>query len=213
MTCTCAKAPIDTENALAMTLLLLTAHVIHRSSAIDERTGLLTYDAWRAWTDPAIVRARRKDDYCALLIIDIDRLKELNDTHGHLAGDSVIAAITKVVRAEVRVHGSDVIGRFGGDEFVVFIDNLPDESEAVVVATRVRRAVEALRVPVGAIGGPVTITGLSVSIGVASVSGAHADRNLTALLWAADRALYEAKHAGRNTVHRAQDLPSFRMEP
>ena len=207
MTCTCtAKKEMGGEDAAAITLLLLAAHVFHRSTSIDERTGLLTFDAWRTWTDPAVTRARHANDHCALLIIDVDGLKKLNDSYGHLAGDSVIVAIARAVRDEVRGHGRDVIGRFGGDEFLVFIDNLPNESDAVVIAERVRRAVDALHVTVGAIGGPATITNLSVSIGVSAVSGARPDRNLTTLLWDADRALYQAKHAGRNAVTAVWDL-------
>jgi diguanylate cyclase (GGDEF)-like protein len=157
-----------------------------------------------------VARSRSNDDYCALLIVDIDKLKDCNDSYGHLAGDSVIVAITRTIRDEVRGCGRDVIGRFGGDEFLVFIDNLPSESAGADIAERIRCSVETLQVTVGAIGGPVTITDVTVSIGVASVSGARADRNLTGLLWNADRALYEAKRVGRNAVRAAWELSDHR---
>ena len=164
----------------------------------DAKTGLLNPAAWRWRTQQLLDRARHTGRAVAVLILDLDHFKAVNDRHGHLAGDDVLAAVAGVLGSEVREQ--DHAGRFGGEEFVVALGGLrPDDvvfGRAREVAERIRASVEALAVEAPSAGG--TIGGLSVSIGVAA-SPEHGD-GLDGLLAAADAALYEAKHGGRNQV-------------
>jgi diguanylate cyclase (GGDEF)-like protein len=195
LVCTCAerKEPADRE---VLALLVLLAGLAHRAPSIDGRSGLLGYDAWRARAAAILGRPRGPDERCGLLLVDIDRFKDVNDRFGHLAGDAVIRAVARVVRQQA--HGHDLVGRFGGDEFVVLLDRLADHRSAGVVGERIRAAVGGLTVEVEAPDGTRTIAGVTVSVGGALDGRPPAD--LTQLLWTADAALYAAKHAGRNTV-------------
>jgi len=158
----------------------------------DEKTGALSYRAWREQA------GRRAADVSlrtgAVLMVDVDRFAAVNARDGYLGGDAVLSRIAQVVTT---VLGPDsVVGRFGGDEFVAFrpVDDLADARR---VADAARQSVADLRIRVEGPDEPWTITGVTVSVGVAV--GSPVD--LTRLWWAADRALYAAKRAGRNTVH------------
>lgn len=175
----------------------------------DAKTGLLNPGAWRWRTQQLIERCRRTGRAAAVLILDLDHFKAVNDRHGHLAGDDVLQAVAGVLVAEVRDH--DLAGRFGGEEFVVALGGLRRDDavrgRAREVAERIRRSVAGLEVPTATAG---TLTGLSVSIGVAT-SPAHGE-DLDALLAGADTALYEAKRLGRNQVRVRPAEPAVRGE-
>jgi diguanylate cyclase (GGDEF)-like protein len=167
----------------------------------DGKTGLLTAAAWQAQAARAVRRAQRTGSGAAVMILDLDHFKAVNDRHGHLAGDDVLAAVAAELQTGVRAN--DVVGRFGGEEFVVLMPDLPlpdgGRDELHLVAERLRRRIATLLVPVGA--GPLTISGLSVSIGGARVT---ADAGtLEQVLNAADASLYAAKRSGRNLVRIA----------
>ncbi|MEQ3552346.1 GGDEF domain-containing protein [Pseudonocardia nematodicida] len=166
----------------------------------DAKTGLLTAGAWRDRAQRELARARRRRLAVAVLLLDLDHFKEINDGHGHLAGDEVLSAVAGTVAAQVR--DDDPVGRFGGEEFVVLLAGLPPGTEgrerAHLAAERIRRAVSDLEVPIDPSGGRTTVDGVSVSVGVA-FSGADR-RALDDLLRSADYALYAAKRAGRNRV-------------
>jgi len=136
-------------------------------------------------------RAQREKKSVAVLLADVDRFKEVNDRRGHLVGDQVLCEVARRMAAALRPY--DVLGRFGGEEFLVTLTT--DAPDAVLaVAERLREAVA---------GCPFSADGLefplSISVGVAASNpGAVADPQ--ALLRAADGALYRAKHAGRNRV-------------
>ncbi|WP_052026081.1 GGDEF domain-containing protein [Amycolatopsis vancoresmycina] len=125
-------------------------------------------------------------------MLDLDHFKRVNDTHGHLAGDDVLRAVARAVRGEVRIY--DAVGRFGGEEFVVLLPGI-GQGHSAAVAERIRDAVASLAVETA---GGRRIDGLSVSIGVAvhPAAGSGVDE----VLGAADKAVYEAKHTGRNRV-------------
>jgi diguanylate cyclase (GGDEF)-like protein len=130
-------------------------------------------------------------------MIDIDHFKGCNDTHGHEVGDFVMREVAQVLQRATR--GSDVASRYGGDEFTVVMVNIPC-AQALQRAEQLRASVEGLALQSGATSvGPVTI-----SIGLATFP-AHGD-TLEDLLSAADKALYEAKNAGRNRVVVAPEL-------
>ncbi|BBG01764.1 diguanylate cyclase (GGDEF)-like protein [Pseudonocardia autotrophica] len=163
----------------------------------DTKTGLLNPSAWRWRAQQMIEQCARTERATAVLLLDLDHFKAVNDRHGHLAGDDVLRAVASVLTAEVR--DDDLAGRFGGEEFVVALGGLrPDDvvfGRAREVAERIRRSVRALEVDTATAG---RVGGLSVSIGVAT-SCEHSGK-LDALLAAADAALYEAKRGGRDQV-------------
>lgn len=177
----------------------------------DQRMAL-TDAEWRARTDPltgvlnrrsllerlesACFRARGQGLPVALLFLDLDHFKEINDTFGHPAGDACLKAIIGPIQSELR-H-SDVIGRYGGEEFIVIL-NGADLEAARPIAERIRNRIANVRV--AGFGEPI---GLTCSIGVATsellgVWGEH-------LIARADEAVYAAKRSGRNRVQIAAPL-------
>jgi diguanylate cyclase (GGDEF)-like protein len=166
------------------------------AAATDEKTGLFNAFGWRDIATRELARTQRSQSACGVLMVDLDHFKRVNDTYGHLAGDSVLKAVGSLLRTEVRDY--DVVGRFGGEEFAVLLPEITEE-HAIAIAERIRTAVTKLEVDVAIEDHQLTtISGLSVSIGVAVCpdSGTVVDR----LLLAADTALYKAKNDGRNTV-------------
>ena len=175
---------------------------LERVASIDAKTGLLNAAAWHARAERAVTRPGRGPAAAAVLVLDLDHFKDVNDTYGHLAGDEVLAAVAEALRAEVRE--GDLVGRFGGEEFVILLAARPDRkgadalAAAQVVADRIRRRVASLAVGLETPDGPLTVAGLSVSVGAAVRPDGHDD--LRTLVHAADTALYAAKRAGRNRV-------------
>jgi len=168
----------------------------------DKLTGLL--DRW-AWDEAAAdILDQVGAQPAVLLMLDLDRFKDINDTHGHLAGDAVLRAIASVVRGAVRQL--DVVGRYGGhggDEFLVLLpatDRERGENVAARVLTQIRAA--AVSAP-SARDGIVTLTGLTASIGLAA-RGHDTDHDLEALFRGADAALLHAKNTGRDRIAVAE---------
>ena len=141
--------------------------------------------------DREIKAAWRYGSPLSLLMIDIDRFKEINDEYGHRSGDSVLAEISSIIRENVREV--DTVGRWGGEEFVVVLPRCTKQ-DAELLANRILHGVarnEFSATP------DVKVT---VSIGVAGIPDQAADTS-DGLLDAADRAMYMAKKEGRNKVH------------
>jgi diguanylate cyclase (GGDEF)-like protein len=202
-----------------VTLVLAPLLVLHRAVLVrqleqvantDSKTGLLTDSAWRLRAAMELRRAQRGRTGAAVLILDLDHFKAVNDDHGHLVGDAVLGAVASALRAEVREH--DLVGRFGGEEFVVLLPALGRErgraggEELRVVAERIRRRIGALSVVVSTPTGMLTIAGLSVSVGGAAYP--EHGLGLDGVLEAADEALYAAKRDGRNVVRIAERAPA-----
>jgi len=167
----------------------------------DPKTGLLNTGGFKERAHLEIARASRSNEYStALLLIDLDHFKEINDTHGHVAGDEVLCAIAQTLSTEARTY--DLVCRYGGEEFLML---LPDTTtvEAVTVADRVRRRINELALPVTSQHRDAVVNRLTASIGVA-VHPRHGQA-LDELLRAADAAMYQAKHAGRNRTAVAQE--------
>ena len=127
----------------------------------------------------------------ALLMIDLDRFKDINDRHGHLAGDHTLATFAAWIEKTIR--GEDVFARYGGEEFAI-LTRATSRSDAYRFAERLRRGIGNQRIEYNGVHLPLT-----VSIGVASVPNDPADSPL-GLVRAADSALYRAKEGGRNRV-------------
>lgn len=199
------NAPALVAFALPPILVLHRSVLVHQWEEVactDAKTGLLTAGAWRL--DAA--RALARDNAAGVMILDLDHFKAVNDEHGHLAGDKVLAAVAAAVQARVRADA--LVGRFGGEEFVVLVPGLSGATEGrdvlAAVADRLRRAVARLEVPVDTPDGPRIITGVTVSIGAARVP--VDGTTLEAALLAADACLYAAKRGGRNLVRVAEPL-------
>jgi two-component system, cell cycle response regulator len=154
----------------------------------DELTELPNRRGAMRQIDVLISRARRHGHQLALLLIDADRFKAVNDEHGHAVGDVVLREIA--ARLRERVRREDVVGRWGGEEFVVALpETTPDGAAAV--AESLRSAIAQT-----AIAAEASVLDVTVSIGVAAWTG----QEIEDLIERADRALYAAKAAGRDRV-------------
>jgi diguanylate cyclase (GGDEF)-like protein len=193
--------------ALPAVLLLHRAVLVrHLEEAVDtdDKTGLLTAAAWHTRAERELTKSGAAPS--AVLVMDLDHFKDVNDHHGHVAGDIVLGAVADGLQDEVRDH--DLVGRFGGEEFVVLLAGVDsaDGDEVLAIAERIRLRVAGLRVEIPTPDGPLTVAGLTASIG-AAVHPGHGD-DVGTLMQAADAALYAAKRAGRNTVRLAAQPPT-----
>lgn len=184
---------------------------LEHAVSVDSKTGLLSAGTFHYRAVRQLKRARRFGGAAGLLVLDLDYFKAVNDVHGHLAGDRVLAAVGAALRAEVRDH--DLVGRFGGEEFVILLPQPHAHSyratQLLDVAERIRTSIEKLRVEIPTPDGPLTLGGLSVSIGGA-IYPADGDR-VEDVSQVADSAMYDAKRSGRNTVRigsRSSDSPA-----
>ncbi|WP_214403635.1 GGDEF domain-containing protein [Pseudonocardia lacus] len=180
---------------------------LEEAANTDPKTGLLNAAAWHSLAERELRRTGRVDGPCGVLVLDLDHFKAVNDAHGHVVGDMVLKAVADEVASEVRER--DLAGRFGGEEFVVLLAG-PDRgagAELEAVAERIRCRIAALQVVVPTADGPLSVSGLTVSVGGA-VASAVSGGDLQSLLQVADAALYAAKRAGRNTVRMGVALPT-----
>jgi diguanylate cyclase (GGDEF)-like protein len=165
---------------------------LERMSLVDELTGIANRRYFQRALSEEWDRARANEQPLALILLDLDSFKELNDTHGHPAGDACLRAIGTLLGDRIRRSG-DVAARYGGEEFVILLAGM-GEAEAVTVAEGVRLAIESVTVTVD--GAALHVT---ASCGVAAIHPAPGERH-DVIIDRADRALYAAKHAGRNCV-------------
>lgn len=163
----------------------------------DTLTGLYTRNVFQMRLVEAGAQAQRHDSPLAVLMLDVDHFKRVNDIHGHSAGDEVLRQVAALLTAQTRA--ADCVARYGGEEFVVL---LPDSSRqgALQVAEKIRRSVELhpFRLEVG------VVLSLTISVGVAVLP--EDTPNQDWLVELADQALYEAKKGGRNQVVEAAKL-------
>jgi diguanylate cyclase (GGDEF)-like protein len=161
-----------------------------RLAATDALTGLMNRRAFSCAVDREISRTARHGYPLSLLLLDIDRFKQINDRSGHATGDRVLVAMGRLLHHVLR--GSDLAGRWGGEEFVVAYTST-DVAAAASAAERLRTAIEQLVVLDDA-GRAIPLT---ASIGVAAHTPGD---SLASLVRHADRAMYRAKASGRNRV-------------
>ena len=169
-------------------------------AALDPLTGVANRRSLIAALDRDVARAQRMREPMALMMVDIDHFKDVNDQYGHPAGDRVLCSVVNVLRQRVRAQ--DLVGRYGGEEFMVL---LPDTglTGAQQLARALCKAVEESRCPADGVPGPgIAVT---VSIGVFGGRLGSGD-SWDMLIAAADRALYQAKNNGRNRVEVATGL-------
>jgi diguanylate cyclase (GGDEF)-like protein len=167
-----------------------------RRAQTDPLTGVLNRRSLIERLEAACKRARARGLPIALLFIDLDHFKEINDTFGHLAGDACLAAVIDPIQAELRQ--SDVIGRYGGEEFVVILSSA-DTAAAYPIAQRILERVA--NVTVNGYGKPIRVT-CSIGVAASDTLGVW-DEHLIAR---ADQAVYAAKRSGRNRVQIAEQL-------
>ena len=166
-------------------------------SSTDGLSGLLNRRSWEEAVANEFARCRRIGHPSALLMIDIDHFKAVNDRYGHPAGDQVIREVAALLRDTLRHH--DIPGRYGGEEFGVVLAGT-DARGAPVIAERIRRRIES------AVFEPRHRVRATVSIGTAVLD--RSDANHREWIARADRALYAAKGAGRNRAVHDQPGPS-----
>ncbi|XRD86186.1 diguanylate cyclase [Dyella acidisoli] len=167
---------------------------LERLTHVDGLTGLSNRRYLDQFIDNQWRYAIRKAQWMAVLMIDVDKFKRYNDSHGHLAGDEVLKKVAAIIQGYCR-RPTDLAARFGGEEFLVVM--LPDPAEsAELVAERLRSDVEKAGIPhtSSSVGDVIT-----VSIGGAQCVPKR-EENYVDLIQKADEALYQAKHQGRNRV-------------
>lgn len=164
---------------------------IETQARTDDLTGIFNRRHFVELAERELERARRYHRPFALLMIDIDHFKTINDTRGHSTGDVALQGVSRVIAATLR--GSDIFGRLGGEEFAVALVET-GEAEAIAVANRICRAVSDAEIAAPN-GPPVRLT---VSIGLTQLLGRKI--GFDGILNEADQAMYAAKRAGRNRV-------------
>lgn len=167
------------------------------SSLNDALTGINNRRFFEQRLPEEISRCKRTDTPISCLFVDVDHFKQFNDSYGHATGDHILKQIAGIIRKEIRA--TDVVGRYGGEEFVVLLPNT-DHQTAMVIAERIRNCIHKHHYKY-----EKNIFQVTVSIGIADFQK-FSDNNKTlaeigqALVAAADSALYKAKKAGRNCI-------------
>jgi diguanylate cyclase (GGDEF)-like protein len=173
---------------------------LEAEARFDSKTGLLNAATWQQEAQIEVSRAARTRTPLAVAMLDIDHFKLVNDTHGHLAGDALLAALSAAMRALLREY--DLVGRFGGEEFIILLPHTGEDA-AREIAERLRERLAHISVTPGHDSGSDAAVRVTVSIGIACLGQSR--RDLDDLIAAADAALYYAKETGRNQVRMAVD--------
>jgi diguanylate cyclase (GGDEF)-like protein/putative nucleotidyltransferase with HDIG domain len=188
--------------AVAPLLLIhrsLSVPQLQEEARVDPKTGLFNARYFAAALAEELARSQRFERPMTLIMADLDLLRDINNTYGHLAGDAVLKGLAETFRTQLRHY--DVPARFGGEEFAILLPETPPE-QAFEIAERIRRAVAASSTDVETSSEPIRAT---VSIGVAAYPRDGADA--TELIHQADLAVYRAKLQGRNRVLDASSEP------
>ncbi len=169
---------------------------LERAASVDSVTGLLNRSFLDSRLNQEVGRSNREHTELAVLMADIDDFKSINDTYGHQVGDAVLKHVGEIIKSSVRVF--DVCARYGGDEFAILMPN-SDRTRALACAERIRqRTAEYVK-------GDTALPRLTISVGVAV---GDAREGAADLVLRADRALYEAKASGKNSVRGQAGSPT-----
>lgn len=166
----------------------LQSDVWRQISIKDALTGLDNRHGMMKRLDSAMTLYGGKSHAGCICLCDVDHFKQVNDKHGHQAGDEVLKSIGKILTEHIRP--SDLVFRYGGEEFLIFFVNVP-EMEALMICERLRENIGSTQVPVNG----DTVIKVTASFGIAQV---EVDKALEKIIKRADEALYNAKAAGRN---------------
>jgi diguanylate cyclase (GGDEF)-like protein len=159
---------------------------------LDGMTGLKNHRAFQERLEFEFQRAMRYSMPLSLLLLDVDKFKQFNDTFGHLAGDEVLKTVAQVLQDNAR--GVDFVARYGGEEFVVILPHA-DEAASVAIGDRLRAAIENVVWP---------LRSVTASFGISTLT--QAMTHASDLIALADKALYGSKTAGRNRVTHCIDM-------
>jgi len=191
-----------TDEDLAI-LELLAAHVattletaalfaeVTRLATVDSLTELPNRREFFRRAGQELIQVQRTRRPLSMVMLDVDRFKQINDTHGHQVGDQVIRTIAAVCRSNLRP--TDVAGRYGGEEIAILLPET-NRADAARTAERVRLAIEQLQITIG-----LKTIRVTASLGVATATATE-EQSLEELLSCADNAMYLAKQRGRNQV-------------
>ena len=178
---------------ITLLVVLISAYTVHhfqarlqRMATIDKLTGLYNRQTFEIQFATAIANAKRHKQPLSLILFDLDRFKQINDGLGHLAGDAVLRQIAQVIQQDRR--DSDLIARWGGDEFVILLPDCSSDHAQQIAARLRRRVAETVEVP-------GRDWGISISVGIASY---HDGDDLDVMFARADAQLFEAKANGRD---------------
>ncbi|AEF86400.1 ggdef domain/hd domain protein [Treponema primitia ZAS-2] len=164
-------------------------HLHYEQSVRDVKTGLFNHGFFMTRLMEEIARTRRRDDISSLIVIDVDKFKNFNDSYGHLAGDRVLECLAQTIKGSVRTE--DVPSRFGGEEFTILLPS-SNRDAAWLVAERLRNSVAEMEVP-----WEPPLPQVTISLGIVTFdkqAGLTADD----IIKRADAALYQSKEQGRN---------------
>ena len=191
-------------SALILMRRALQVPQLTRDAQTDPKTGLLNARRFVQVFEAELKRARRLKRPLSLIMADLDLLRNINNTYGHLAGDKVLATIGEIIRGSVRAY--DLAARFGGEEFIIVLPEAEVE-QGRAFAERLRKAVEGAAIRVAETASPIRVT---LSLGVAAFP-ADATSAIT-LIHEGDVAVLQAKLWGRNRVVRSEDVPAALFE-
>lgn len=202
--------PIPSEDGAALCLIQITdtsmfvkrervlqsnSDRLSKEAVIDGLTGVYNRKYFNQALPLEMNRSVRQEMPLSVIMLDVDCFKKYNDTYGHPAGDRVLVSIVTAVHSQLN-RAADVLARYGGEEFVVILSAC-DKQGAMLVAEKIRQAISDLRIP--HIRSDVA-DHITVSLGISTGGPGHCISG-DELVETADRALYAAKHGGRNAVH------------
>jgi diguanylate cyclase (GGDEF)-like protein len=165
---------------------------LFKLATTDALTGLANRHHAMELMNTIVARAQRTNRPFGLIVVDLDFFKNINDTYGHQTGDLVLREAAKVLRSSARDY--DLVARMGGEEFLIVCDDAPLQS-CIVIAERIQQSLASLNIEYA----PNCRLNVTASLGVYSSTQHPEDTLVETMLSAADAALYQAKHAGRNT--------------